>query len=201
MGRRRTGRSGPFHLDTVHPPGTIDRELRVRREGDRVYGPGIYDMKGGAYLGFYALRHLIRSGRETPLPITFMFVPEEEVGSPTSREAIERGSANQYALVLEPAREGGKIVTGRRGAARYTVQVEGVPAHSGLRHQDGRNAIKEMAQQILRIEGLTDYDRELTLNVGLIKEEQVVTSSQPTVRSSSIFACRRWKSPKRFAQP
>ena len=158
------------HLDTVHPHGTIDRELRLRREGDRVYGPGIYDMKGGAYLGFYALRHLIRSGRETPLPITFMFVPEEEVGSPTSREAIEReASANQYALVLEPAREGGKIVTGRRGAARYTVQVEGVPAHSGLRHQDGRNAIKEMAQQILRIEGLTDYDRELTLNVGLIQ--------------------------------
>jgi len=157
------------HLDTVHPHGTIDGPLTIRREGDRVYGPGIYDMKGGAHLGFYALRHLVRAGRTTPLPVTFMFVPEEEVGSPTSREAIERAAReHKYALVLEPAREGGKIVTARRGSARYVMTVKGIPAHSGLRHQDGRNAIKEMAQQILRIEALTDYDRNLTLNVGLV---------------------------------
>ena len=76
------------HLDTVHPIGTIDETLPVRREGDRVYGPGIYDMKGGACLAWYAFRHLVRTGRETPLPITFLFVPEEEVGSPTSRALI-----------------------------------------------------------------------------------------------------------------
>ena len=157
------------HLDTVHPHGTIDDPLPIRQDGDKVYGPGIYDMKGGAFLGFYALRHLIRAGRETPLPITFMFVPEEEVGSPTSRAAIEQQAlANQYVLVTEPAREGGKIVTGRRGSARYQVHVKGVPAHSGLRHQDGRSAIKEMARQVLRFEDLTDYSRNLTLNVGLI---------------------------------
>ena len=60
------------HLDTVHPKGTIDGALKVRREGDRVYGPGIYDMKGGGYLGFYVLRHLIRLGQQTELPVTFM---------------------------------------------------------------------------------------------------------------------------------
>lgn len=158
------------HLDTVHPKGTIDGALKVRREGDRVYGPGIYDMKGGAYLGFYVLRHLIRLGQQTELPVTFMFVPEEEIGSPTSRDAIEQAAlANKYVLVTEPAREGGKIVTGRRGAARYQIRVDGVPAHSGLRHQDGRSAIKEMARQVLRFEELTDYARNLTLSVGLIE--------------------------------
>ena len=98
-----------------------------------------------------------------------MYVPEEEVGSPTSQAAIEAAArANKYVLVTEPAREGGKIVTGRRGSARFKVTVTGVPAHSGLRHQDGRSAIKEMAHHILWIEGLTDYDRNVTTSVGLI---------------------------------
>jgi glutamate carboxypeptidase len=158
------------HLDTVHPLGTIDGELPIRQDGDKVYGPGIYDMKGGAYLAFYALRHLVRDGRQTPLPVTFLFVPEEEVGSPTSRAAIEKEAlANKYVLVTEPAREGGKIVTGRRGSARYKLEATGVPAHSGLRHQDGRSAIKEIAQQVVRLEALTDYGRNLTVNVGLIR--------------------------------
>ena len=126
-------------------------------------------MKGGAYLGFYVLRHLIRTNQTTPLPVTFLFVPEEEVGSPTSRKAIEDAARNaKYVLVTEPARDGGKIVTGRRGAARYRVSAEGRAAHSGLRHQDGRSAIKEMANQVLRFEGLTDYDADITCNVGLI---------------------------------
>ena len=157
------------HTDTVHPIGMLDDVLRWRREGDSVFGPGIYDMKSGAYMAYYAYRHLVRQGKQTPLPITFMFVPEEEVGSPTSQAAIEAAArANKYVLVTEPAREGGKIVTGRRGSARFEVTVTGVPAHSGLRHQDGRSAIKEMAQHILFIEGLTDYERNVTTNVGLI---------------------------------
>ena len=145
------------HSDTVHPIGMLDDVLRWRREGDSVFGPGIYDMKSGAYMAYYAYRHLVRQGKQTPLPITFMFVPEEEVGSPTSQSAIEAAArANKYVLVTEPAREGGKIVTGRRGSARFKITVSGVPAHSGLRHQEGRSAIKEMAQHILFIEGLTD---------------------------------------------
>lgn len=157
------------HTDTVHPIGLLEGVLRWRREGDSVFGPGIYDMKSGAFMAYYAYRHLVRQGKQSPLPITFMFVPEEEVGSPTSQAAIEAAAkANKYVLVTEPAREGGKIVTGRRGSARFKVTVTGVPAHSGLRHQDGRNAIKEMAHHILFIEGLTDYERNVTTNVGVI---------------------------------
>ena len=158
------------HLDTVHPIGTIEDLLPVRREEDKIYGPGIYDMKAGAYLAYYAYRHLVRMGAETSLPITFLYVPEEEVGSPTSREIIEREALrNKYVLVTEPAREGGKIVTARKGVADFHVTVRGRPAHAGARHEDGRSAIREMARQILRLEEMTDYARGVTLNVGIVE--------------------------------
>ena len=157
------------HIDTVHPIGSIEDILPVRREEDRVYGPGIYDMKGGAYIAYYAYRHLVRMGIETPLPITFLYIPEEEVGSPTSREIIEREALNnKYVLVTEPAREGGKVVTSRKGVADFHLTVKGRPAHAGARHEDGRSAIKEMARQILRIEEMTDYERGITFNVGMV---------------------------------
>ncbi len=157
------------HLDTVHPEGTIEKYNPWRKEGDKVYGPGIYDMKSGAYMAFYAYQHLVRSGQQSTLPITFIYVPEEEVGSPTSREFIEReAKKNKYVLVTEPARDGGKVVTARRGVMRYKISAHGRPAHSGLRHQDGRSAIKEMACQILKLEKLTDYKNGITTNVGLI---------------------------------
>ena len=172
--RSEWGGEGPgilvlSHLDTVHPIGTIDGLLSVRREGDRVYGPGIYDMKGGAHLAWYAFRHLVRIGRETPLPVTFLFVPEEEVGSPTSRAVIEAAAkANRYVLVTEPARDGGRIVTARKGVAIFEMTAKGRPSHAGVRHQDGRSAIREMARQILRLEDMTDYERGVTVNVGVV---------------------------------
>ena len=172
--RSEWGGDGPgvlvlSHLDTVHPNGTIDEILPVRRDGDRVYGPGIYDMKGGACLAWYAFRHLVRTGRETPLPITFLFVPEEEVGSPTSRAVIEAAAlANRYVLVTEPARDGGRIVTARKGVANFEMTAKGRPSHAGVRHQDGRSAIREMSRQILRLEDMTDYEREVTVNVGVV---------------------------------
>ena len=156
------------HLDTVHPKGTLANQP-FKVEGDIAYGPGIYDMKGGAYLGFYAFRQLTRTGRQTPLPITHLFVSDEEVGSPTSQGLIESlGRQAKYVLVTEPAREGGKIVTARKGSARFVVTATGQPAHSGARHSDGRSAIKEMARQILALEELTDYERGVTVNVGLV---------------------------------
>ncbi len=157
------------HLDTVHPIGFLKDTLPFKREGDVVYGPGIYDMKAGAYLAYYAYRHLIRMGQKTKLPIRFLFVPEEEVGSPTSRALIEKEARNaKYVLVTEPARDGGKIVTSRKGVARFVMKTEGRPAHAGARHEDGRSAIKEMARQILAVEAMTDYGRQITTSVGLV---------------------------------
>jgi glutamate carboxypeptidase len=156
------------HIDTVHPVGTLAGPLQVRREGDRLYGPGIYDMKGGAWLGMDALRRVARVGANR-MPITYLFTSDEEVGSLTSRAVIEREAKHaRHVLVTEPARDGGKVVTARKGVGRFVVTATGVPAHSGARHQDGRSAIKEMARQVLAIEGMTDYGRGITTSVGRI---------------------------------
>ncbi len=157
------------HLDTVHPTGTLESILPIRRQGDKIYGPGIYDMKAGAYIAYYAFRHIVRQDRETPLPITFLYIPEEEIGSPTSRAKIEEeAKRNKYVLVTEPAREGGKIVTARNGVLHFFITVTGKPAHAGARHMDGRSAVKEMANQILRFESFTDYSRSITASVGTV---------------------------------
>jgi glutamate carboxypeptidase len=156
------------HLDTVHPVGTLEHDLPLRRDGDRLYGPGIYDMKGGAYLALQAFKDVARAGTALR-PLVFLVTPDEEIGSPLTRPVIEdfaRRSA--FALVTEPARDGGKVVTSRKGVGRFDVHVEGRPAHAGSRHQDGRSAIREAARQILAIEGMTDYGRGVTTAVGTI---------------------------------
>ncbi|MHB2166276.1 M20 family metallopeptidase [Alsobacter sp. R-9] len=167
----RNGRPGPLvmsHIDTVHPVGTLARDLPVRRDGDRLYGPGVYDMKGGAFMGLTAFRAAAASGR-SPVPLTWLVTPDEEIGSPTTREIIEQlGREASRVLVTEPARDGGRCVTGRKGVGRFDVRVEGRPAHAGSRHADGRSAIREAARQILAVEGLTDYASGVTTTVGLM---------------------------------
>jgi len=156
------------HIDTVHPIGTLAGPLPFRREGDKLYGPGLFDMKGGAYLALEAFRQVAQAGT-AKLPVTYLFTPDEEVGSPTSRHLIEsEAKKSRYVLVTEPARDGGKIVTSRKGVGRFEVKATGIPAHSGARHQDGRSAIKEMARQVLAIEEMTDYARGVTTTVGVI---------------------------------
>ncbi|MEN5083373.1 M20 family metallopeptidase [Bosea sp. TWI1241] len=156
------------HLDTVHPVGTSARDLPVRIEGDRLYGPGIYDMKGGAWLALQAFKDVARAGTARR-PMIFLFTADEEIGSPSSRGLIEAiGRESMAVLVTEPAREGGRIVTARKGVGRFEVKVEGRPAHSGSRHQDGRNAIREAAHQILAVEGMTDYARGITTTVAMV---------------------------------
>jgi glutamate carboxypeptidase len=156
------------HLDTVHPVGTLDRDLPIRVEGDRLYGPGIYDMKGGAWLAFQAFKQVAAAG-SARLPLAFLFTPDEEIGSPTTRSLIEDlGRRAAYALVTEPGRDGGRVVTARKGVGRFVVEIEGRPSHAGSRHQDGRSAIDEAARQIGVINALTDYARGVTTNVGVI---------------------------------
>ena len=156
------------HLDTVHPVGTLAQNP-FRVEGDRAFGPGIYDMKGGAYLAYRAFAAIAARAEAGPRPLQVLYTSDEEVGSPTSRELItELGAAAHAVLVVEPAREGGKVVTARRGVARYVVRFTGRPAHSGSRHAEGRSAIREMARQILDWEAMTDYARQLSVNVGIV---------------------------------
>jgi glutamate carboxypeptidase len=157
------------HLDTVHPLGFIER-LPFRIEGDSAFGPGIYDMKGGAYLAYHAFRQLCAGRERSPLGVTQLYVSDEEIGSPTSRALIEaEGRKAKYVLVTEPARDGGKVVTGRKGVARFEVFIKGVPAHSGSRSQDGRSAIRELGNIIQTLEAMNDPKRGVTVNVGVVK--------------------------------
>jgi glutamate carboxypeptidase len=156
------------HLDTVHPLGTLETRLPFRIDGNKVYGPGIADMKGGAYLGYNALRYLIENDETTPLPITCIYNSDEEMGSRTSRDLIEDAARNaKYVLVLEPGRSGGCVVTARKGSGRFTLKLTGRAAHSGVSHEQGRSALKELAHQILTLEAMTDYTRGTTINVGV----------------------------------
>src|ERR1700759_3586996 len=157
------------HLDTVHPLGFIER-LPFRIEGDSAFGPGIYDMKGGAYLAYHAFAQLSAAREHPTLGITQLYVSDEEIGSPTSRALIEaEGHKAKYVLVTEPARDGGRIVTGRKGVARFEVFVTGLPAHAGSRPQGGRRAIRGIANLIQALEAMTDIARGVTVNVGVVR--------------------------------
>ncbi len=157
------------HLDTVHEVGTLEKRLPIRRDGDKVFGPGILDMKGGARIGLEAMRALQREKISTELPVTYMFTPDEEVGSPSSRQRIEEeAKKHKYILVPEPLRPWGDVVTGRHAIQRFIVRTHGTPSHAGLTKAQGRSAIAKMAQLITRIEAMTDYDRGTTYSVGTL---------------------------------
>jgi glutamate carboxypeptidase len=171
------------HLDTVHPIGFIER-LPFKVDGDSAFGPGIYDMKGGAYLAYHAFRQICADGARSPLGVTQLYVSDEEIGSPTSRALIEaEGRKAKYVLVTEPARDGGKIVTGRKGVARFEVFIKGVPSHAGSRPQDGRSAIRELANVIQALEAMNDLRHGISVNVGVVSG-----GTRPNVIAEEAYA-------------
>jgi len=171
------------HLDTVHPMGFIER-LPFKIDGDSAFGPGIFDMKGGAYLAYQAFRQICAEGARSTLGVTQLYVSDEEIGSPTSRSLIEaEGRKAKYVLVTEPARDGGKIVTGRKGVARFEVFIKGVPSHAGTRPEDGRSAIRELGNVIGALEAMNDLKRGITVNVGVVRG-----GTKPNVIAEEAYA-------------
>ena len=153
------------HMDTVHPIGTLSK-LPYKREGEICYGPGLMDMKGGNYVYLDALRKLLAAGIETPLPVTVLFTPDEEIGTPATRRLIEEeAKRHKYILVPEPARPDGGAVIGRYAIARFNLQTRGRPSHAGWALSEGRSAIAEMAKAVGTIEGMTTEDCTFSLGV------------------------------------
>lgn len=174
------------HLDTVHPVGTIEKNP-WRIEDGRAYGPGIQDMKGGNFVTVEALRQLAIAGIETPLPVTVLFTPDEEIGTPSTRELIEmEARKNKVVLVPEPAGPSGEATTGRYAIARFNLKTIGRPSHAGARLAEGRSAIAAMARKILEIEEMTSED--CTFSVGVIHAGQWVNcvSSECTAEALSM---------------
>jgi len=177
------------HFDTVHPVGTL-AQLPWRREEGRCYGPGICDMKGGNYIALEALRQLAAAGMTTPLPVSILFTPDEEVGSPSTRDLIEAEAArHKYVLVPEPAQENNGVVTGRYAIARFNLETTGRPSHAGARLGDGRSAIREMARRILEIDEMTSDD--CTFSVGVVKGGEWVNCVATTCSAEALSMAKR----------
>jgi len=156
------------HLDTVWPIGTIDKmPFHITPEG-RAHGPGIFDMKSGIAIAIEALRTIDTMRLKTQRPITLLLTCDEEIGSRTSRPLVEEEAKRAAAaLVLEPPLAGGVVKTGRKGIGAFTVRALGRAAHSGLDPDKGVNAIVELAYQTQRMMALNDYERGITINVGM----------------------------------
>ena len=160
------------HMDTVHPVDTLEK-LPFRVKDGKAWGPGIMDMKGGNYVVLEAMRQILRAGLTTPLPVTFLFTPDEEVGTPATRQLIEdEARPHRAVLIPEPARPDGGAVIGRYAIARFNLETRGVPSHAGWALKDGRSAIARMAQKLLEIEAMTTED--CTFSVGVIHAGQWV---------------------------
>ncbi|MXV93962.1 MAG: M20 family metallopeptidase [Chloroflexi bacterium] len=143
------------HIDTVHPIGTL-RATPPRLEEGRYFAPGALDMKAGTVIALFALQSLYRQKR-LKRPVKLLLTTDEEIGSPHSRALIEAEAAQaELALVLEPATPQGAIKTARKGSAKYSLTIEGRPAHAGIAPQLGINAIIEFARQALEINALND---------------------------------------------
>jgi glutamate carboxypeptidase len=157
------------HCDTVWPVGTL-QQMPVRREGEALLGPGVFDMKGGLAQMIFALRALHDLGLEPPVVPLAVINSDEEVGSPASTPLIERLAREACrAFILEPAfGSEGKLKTARKTVGRFTVSIKGRAAHAGVNPQEGASAILELSHQIQRLFGMNDPARGITVNVGTV---------------------------------
>jgi glutamate carboxypeptidase len=155
------------HLDTVFPPGAFEG---YRVDGELRRGPGVLDMKGGLVVVAWALKSLAQSvGLKALPPLRIIIVADEEVGSfegaPIIRWVLACALA---ALVFESGGENDSIVTSRKGTGNLDVTAKGKAAHAGNKHHEGANALWALARFIDRAQGMTDYARGVTVNVGKV---------------------------------
>jgi len=157
------------HTDTVHPRGAI-KERPWRAEGNRIYGPGIFDMKANCALALEALRACEATNTLPKSPITILLTCDEESGSPSGRSLVEEEAKNARAvLVLEPPASGGRVKTGRKGTGMFAIEVHGRAAHAGLEPEKGISAVLELARQTIRLTNLNDPAAGTTVTVTVVQ--------------------------------
>lgn len=158
------------HTDTVHSHGSL-AQRPWRRDGDRLYGPGVFDMKANCALVIEVLRTLSELQVKPQFAVTVVLTCDEEVGSAAGWPLIERVAKEQNtrcAFVLEPPASGGRVKTGRKGTGIYAIKVEGKAAHAGLEPEKGASAILELARQTERLHAINLSGSGITLNVGVV---------------------------------
>jgi glutamate carboxypeptidase len=156
------------HMDTVFPLGTL-KEMPIRLEDEKFYGPGALDMKAGIVIALTAIEVMKEEGCFPERRVTLLCTSDEETGSVTSRGLIEElARGHDLVLCLEPALPDGSLKTWRKGIGRFSIEVLGRSAHAGSEPEAGINAILEMSYQIQRVSQLADLSKGTTLNVGKI---------------------------------
>jgi glutamate carboxypeptidase len=159
------------HLDTVYPMETL-ATMPCHISGQKLFGPGSFDMKSGIAIILHAIEALRAwHDDQLPRPVTVLLVSDEEVGSDSSRHITETlAKKSQAVLVLEPSYgPKGAVKTARKGVGEYILKVTGKAAHSGLDFEKGESAIIELARQILAVAKLVDLKRGITLNAGTVQ--------------------------------
>jgi glutamate carboxypeptidase len=157
------------HFDTVWPVGQLAR-MPIKREGGRLHGPGVFDMKAGIALAALATRAVIERNGFDGCQAVMLWTTDEEIGSLTSRALIEAEAVRSEAvLVFEPSLPGGGLKTSRKGVGQFEMIARGVPAHAGLDPGKGVSAVRELARQITAIDDLQDPAHGVTVTVGVIK--------------------------------
>lgn len=157
------------HTDTVHPRGAV-KERPWRTEGNRIFGPGIFDMKANLALALEALRACESTNAWPHSPVTILLTCDEESGSPSGRSVVEEEAKNARAvLVLEPPAAGGRVKTGRKGTGMFAVEVQGRAAHAGLDPEKGVSAVLELARQTIRLTNLNDPATGTTVTVTVVQ--------------------------------
>ncbi|WP_271400055.1 M20 family metallopeptidase [Salinicoccus roseus] len=156
------------HFDTVWESGTLNH-MPFRKDSNKAYGPGIFDMKTGLIQTLYALKSIRELGEKLNKRIVCIFDSDEEIGNPTSKNLIEKeAKISERAFVMEPAMsEKGSLKTSRKGVGIYRMTVKGKPAHSGIDPEKGISAIEELARQTVYLHSLSNMERGITVNVGV----------------------------------
>jgi glutamate carboxypeptidase len=167
------------HRDTVFSKGEAGRRPFTIKDG-RAYGPGVADMKAGLVMNVFVAAAFQKFGG-SPHPIKVLITSDEEIASPSSRPVIEReGRAARAVYNSEPGRPTGNVVTGRKGGIFMHLSITGKAAHSGANFAAGISAIGELAHKIIKIHALTDLQKGITLNVGLVSGGQSVNTTAPS---------------------
>jgi len=158
------------HLDTVYLEGTLATMPVEVRDG-RLWGPGVFDMKGGVVYFLEAIEALRALEIPVKRNLRLRFDSDEEIGSPSSSAAVKADAkASVAVLVAEPSYGlDGRVKTARKGGGKFKVRVEGRESHAGLDFASGASAVLELARQIDRIAEWTDLEAGVTVNPGTIR--------------------------------